>query len=121
MMRVYLWELDLVVVLVAGGLCDHIMPHSPCRFKLLLVTDRLAAMSSTLVANAWFCRTAPARPLPACKSAATCFNDTVKSSMLLVATWMLVPLAARRVWACSPSCVSSWEKETRLLTATPAF
>src|SRR5450756_307573 len=105
------------LALVDGDLCDHKMPQSPTRFKLLVVRARLAAMFCTLVASSWFCRTVPARPLPDCTSVEICFQVAVMSSMFLVASVMFTLLVARMPWAESPSWFNWLEKWTRLLTA----
>src|ERR1035437_6547010 len=43
--RARLGLVEVLKVLVAGGLCDHKTPQSPTRFKLLAVMERLAASS----------------------------------------------------------------------------
>src|SRR5258707_10138272 len=71
--------------LVRGGLCCHKMPHSPRRFKLLVVILRSLATLAKSRSICSFSIKLPAKPLPECKSSMTVFNTMVEDSIFFTA------------------------------------
>ena len=97
------------------GLCCHMIPHKPSRFRLLLVMLKLLTINDTLVASTGFCSRFPAKPLPAWTSASKSLSMMVEDSMFFTAALRVGVLVATSWVKSPPTLVSCWEKRTRLL------